>query len=482
MDKLLGFAPDADPTATGVLTACTNLIPGEKGMESAPTPVSASVPALAGACIGAAVVSKLDDSRRVFAGTGTHLYELVTGSWTDRSGALYTGGPETRWQFAQFGDSTLASNLTDTIQRSTTGVFASISGAPKAKVIYTVGGFVMALHTDDTGFGLQQDRWWCSAAFDDTDWTPSVTTQATTGRLVSAPGRITAGGRLGDYAVAYKEKAIYLGQYVGAPVVWDWQQIPGGEAGCVGQDAWCDVGGAHFIVGNDNLWLFDGSRPVPIGTGTVRQWFFDNSAPEYRFQTRCTFDRQNNRVWVFYVPTGETAHSKALVYHVLTKQWGLVDMTTQAEVNYIGSGYTIDDLSTLSATIDGLSDVSFDSQFWLSGGVALSIFNTANQLQSLTGSATSSALTTWIVGDDDLYSLLTKVRVRFGVGSRPTTATLTPSAGANLSDLTPGAASTLNDGKFDVLVSGRWHQAMIEFTGPHTTHSIGFFRTVEGDR
>lgn len=482
MDKLIGFAPDADPTTTGVLTACTNIIPGEKGMESAPIPVNAAVTTLASECTGSALIVKLDDSRRMFAGTDTHLYELDAGSWTDRSGATYTGTGETRWSFAQFGDATLASNLQDTIQRSTTGAFASISGAPKAKIIYTVGGFVMALHTDDTGFGLQQDRWWCSAAYDDTDWTPSVTTQATTGRLVSAPGRITAGGRLGDYAVAYKDKAIYLGQYVGAPVVWDWQQIPGGEAGCVGQDAWCDVGGAHFVVGYDNFWLFDGSRPVPIGTGTVRQWFYDNSDPAYRYQTRCTFDRQNGRVWVFYVPAGSYSHLKALVYHVAMKQWGLVDVETEAEVNYFTPGYTIDGLTALSSTIDALPDVTFDSQFWLSGGIALSIFNTSHQLQTMTGSATSSSMTTWIVGDDDLYSLLSKVRTRFGVGSRPTAATLTAYAGPNLSEMVLVTSSSLNDGKFDVLSSGRWHQALIEFTGPHTTHSVGFSLTQEGDR
>ena len=120
MDKLLGFSPDADPTVPGVIVECTNFIPYENGMKAAPTGTTPSgVPALASACRGAAVITKLDDTRRIFAGAQTLMYELLAGTWTDvgRVG-VYTGGTDTRWSFAQFGDSTLAANLTDTIQRS----------------------------------------------------------------------------------------------------------------------------------------------------------------------------------------------------------------------------------------------------------------------------------------------------------------------------------------------------------------------------
>lgn len=96
------------------------------------------------------MVYKLDDSRRLFAGTGTKLQELVSGTWTDRSrGAGYTVGTDSSWTFAQFGDSTLACSGAETIQRSTTGAFADISGAPSAQVLFTVGSFVMALNTND---------------------------------------------------------------------------------------------------------------------------------------------------------------------------------------------------------------------------------------------------------------------------------------------------------------------------------------------
>lgn len=468
MDKLLGFSPDLDPTTPGVITACVNFIPYEAGMAGAP---SASTPtstlALAAACVGGVVITKLDDTRRIIAGTATKLYELSGGVWTDVSRVgNYTGGADTRWSYTQFGNATIASNLTDQMQRSTAGAFANIGTAPKAKIVFSVGSFVMALNTSDATYGVSQNRWWCCATFDETNWTPSVTALCATGQLVSAPGQITAGGKLGDYAVAYKDKAIFLGQFVGAPSVWDWAQVPGGDAGCVGQDAWTDIGGAHFIVGQDNLWLFDGSRPVPIGVGQVREWFYANSNPSYRYKIQCIFDRQTNRVWIFYPSTNSTTLDSAMVYHLATKQFGLVTINIEAVLNYISAGVTIDGLSSISSTIDGLSAYSFDSQFWLSGGRALSIFNTSHQLQLMTGASTSSSYTTGDMGDDDGVSLLSKIRIRFAPGFAPTTATAQVSSKMTEGDgLTIGDTHTLNDGKFDVLQAARFHRATIAMTG-----------------
>ncbi|MDE2098897.1 MAG: hypothetical protein KGL39_16710 [Patescibacteria group bacterium] len=373
--------------------------------------------------------------------------------------------------------------MADTIQRSNgSGAFADIATAPKAKIIFSVGAFVMALNTSDGTYGTSPDRWWCCASYDETSWTPSVSTLATTGRLVSTPGQITAGGRLGEYAVAYKEKAIYIGQFVGAPTVWDWTQVIGGEAGCIGQDAWCDIGGAHFVVGQDNFWIFDGSRPQPISQGIVRQWFYENSSPSYRYRTQCVFDKQNNVVWTFFCSTSATTPDKAIVYHVINKKWGLVNITIEAVLNYISAGVTIDGLSSISSTIDGLSAYSFDSQFWLSGGRALSAFNTSHQLQLLTGVSSTSGFTTGDAGDDSVSSLLSRIRLRFAQGYKPSSATVSTFTKATLGD-TPTLMDTgsLTDGKFDVLQSARFHRASFSFTGDCRVQGYGAALAVEGE-
>jgi hypothetical protein len=479
MQNLLGFTPDVESTVAGVMTDCTNLIPTEKGMKGAPSAaIPSGIAALANTCIVAATISKLDDTRRVFAGTTTKLYELSGSSWTDVSAGTYAGGVDTRWSFAQFGNSTLAANLADTIQRSnSSGAFAAIASAPKAKIIFSVGSQVMALNTNDGA--VKQDGWHCCATFDETDWTPSVTTLSARGRLVDAPGQITAGGRLGEYAVAYKEKALHIGQYVGAPSVWDWRAIAG--AGCVGQDAWCDIDGAHFFVGLDALWTFDGSRPQQVGTGQVKQWFFDNSSPNLRSKIQCIYDRQNGHVWTFFASKNSTTLDKALVYHLVTKKWGLVDIGIEAAMNYVSQGATIDDLATISATIDGLSAYSFDSQYWLAGGRALSVFQ-SKQLKTLTGVSTSSGFTTGDAGDDDKYTFLSKIRLRFSPTRKPATANVQVFGKAEAGEsLTAGPSASMSDGKFDVMQSARFHRAAFTFTGDYELIAVDASLTPEGD-
>lgn len=473
MVPLIGFSPDADQTTPGLISDCQNLIPALIGMEGAPEPVApAGIPPLPAACRGAAVAYKLNNTRRMFAATSAGIYELIAGAWADKSRVGgYTASADARWSFAQFGDATLMANGAQKIQRSTAGAFADIASAPVAEVIFSVGSFVMALNT-----GGSTDAWHCCAVFDDTDWTQSLTTQAASGRLVAAPGHLTAGARLGEYAIAYKERSMFLGQYVGPPVIWDWVQVAGGDAGCVGKHALCDIGGAHFFVGPDNFYLFDGTRPVPIGDGAVRQWFVQQASSDFLYKTTCVFDRENNRVWIFYPKAGSTECDAALVYHVQSKQWGRANRTIQAALMHVSPGITFDTWDSAGASFDALPSVGFDSPFWASGARVLSVFDDGNQLRSYTAESTGSSLTTGEVGDDDAVSRLQQIRLRYGQAPASATAQALHMANSGGTFL-PGASGTMNDGKFDVLRAARWHKATVNFVGPvRVTHINATFK------
>ena len=477
MTPMKGFSPDADPNTPGIITACSGIIPFEAGFKGAPSPVATTAAALGAACIGAVVATQLSGTRRIFAGTATDLWELVGTTWTSRTRAgTYNGGSDTRWSFCQFGDTTVASNLADTMQSSSAGAFADIATAPKAKIVISAtNNFVVAFNTVDGTYGTSPDRWWCCAQADQTLWTPSISTLATTGRLVAVEGQIQAALTLGDYIVAYKNRAIFLGAFVGSPVVWQWNLVPGGEAGCVGQEAVCDIGGAHFFVGNDNFWIFDGTRPTPIGGGVVRQWFLNNSSATYRYKTKCVYEPQSNLVRVYYpsnISTGSI--DSCLVYHVLTQQWGRADTNMEAALNYIAPGVTINGLDAYAATINALPNIPVDSQYWIAGGQVPSYFNTSHQLVSLNAASTSSAFATCDVGDDDIVSTMTRARVRFI--QSPTTASATGYYKFNEGDnLATGATNSINDGKFDLRQSGRFHRVLFTFTGDHkeTGYDIG---------
>lgn len=473
MTPIAGFSPDADRMTPGIFTDCSNVIPYEAGYRGAPTPVATAVTALAAECRGAVVATQLDGTRRIFAGTQTKLYELGTTTWNDVSSGTYTGSNETRWSFCQFGNTTIASNLIDAMQSSASGSFAAIAGAPKAKIVVSASNnFVLAFNTDDGTYGASPDRWWNCAQGNQADWVPAVATLANTGRLVAVEGAIQAALTLGDYVVAYKQRAVFLGIFVGTPVVWQWNLVPAGEAGAVGQEAVCDIGGAHFFVSNDNFWLFDGTRPTAIGTGRVRQWFLNNSSPTYRYRTKAIYDKQNNLVRVHFPSNGSSGQcDSTLVYHILKKEWGRNDTTIEAPLNYIVPGVTIDGMDAYSATIDGLPDVSFDSQFWLTGGQTPAYFNTSHQLVTLTGPTTDSSFTTGDMGNDDVVTVIERFRVRFE--SSPATASATGYTKMNEGDaLTTGATNAINDGKFDLRQSARFHRVTVSMTGDHKEYAF----------
>jgi hypothetical protein len=465
MVKLVGFAPDQPVQTAGIMADCESVIPTELGFAGAPSPVAVpGVGVLSTSARGGAIGTATNGTRRIFVGTQTKLYEYSSATWSDVSKVGdYVGSSDGRWSFAQFGDYALASNGVEVIQATNSGDFASIAAAPKAQIIVTAANFVMALNTNDATYGDQGDRWWCSGIFDHTVWTPALSTQANTGRLVSGGGDITAGMAFGQQVIAYKARAMFLGSYVGGSVTWQWDQIPG-EVGCIGQEAICDAAGVHVFVGEDNIWAFDGVRPRPIADGTVRQWFFDNSNPAYRYKTILSYDRTKNRVWLFYPSRSSTTCDSALIYHVANKTWGKQAISVECALTFIEAGFTFNTWDTAGASFDELPEVSFDSQYWSAGSKALGVFDTLHQLNTLTGTSTSCQFTTHDFGSDAAVSRLDRVRVTFQ--SQPTSSLCTGRT-RRLSggEYTEVSTSSQDDGVYDMRQTGRWHSLTFIFEG-----------------
>lgn len=463
----IGYAPDLDPTTPGVLTEVVNMIPSAKGMKGASTPVSAGFSALAATCQGAATLTKLDATKRVIAGTVSGLYEASGTSWTDRSkGGGYSIGADNRWSFAQFGNISLAAAKSETIQYSTTGAFADISGAPKAKLIAVAGGFVMACDTNDGTYGDQSDRWWCSAYLDYSSWTPSTITESATGRLVDSPGPIYALKDLGSGFVAYKRDSIFVGTYVSAPSIWNWQQVPG-RVGTVSNQSVVNIGAAHLFIGMDDFYFMDGTRPVPIGDG-IKEWFFSNINPAYASKTYGVFDPANHNVYWWYCPKSNTSGTitESVVYNLISKKWGKVSLTIEAALEYVTPGITYEGLGTAYSTYNDLpTGISYDSDYWTSSSLSLAVFKTDHILYTLTGASSSSSLRTGQYGDDEVRTTVTRAKSRF----------ITPPISASMviecdddygNSFTTMDMVTINNNTFDFIQDARWHRFTESFVGP----------------
>lgn len=461
--QLIGFAPDRDPSIAGVITDCTMMVPTIRGMKGAPGVLSTSLPALAADARGAAFVTKLDGSTRFFVGTQTELYESAGASWTTVSAATYTGSAESKWGFSQFGDTTYATNKTDAMQSSTTGNFASVTG-PKASLIESVSGFLMAADTNDGSFGNQSDRWWCCARYDGSDWVPSVATECATGRLIDVPGPLRACKRLGSDVVMYKERGMWLGRYVGAPDIWDFTLVPG-SIGSSSQESIVDIGTQHIFIGYEDIYLFDGTRPVPIGQD-IKEWFFSRLSSKYRYKIRGAHDRKNSLVYFYYPSTSSLAGAldSCIVYHYPSGKWGRADRNIEVPVEFLTGAITYATIGDHFTTYADIPAIGYDSEFWNETSPVPTIINTSHTVQTLLGSSVSSDFTTGDLGDDFQVTMLRQARLRFS--DQPTTAGMTNyytmESGGNL---TTDATTTMENGHFDAFRSALWHRLKFAFTG-----------------
>ena len=461
---LLGYVPDADPTVIGVLTNCSGVVPSFKGMKGAPSPANTGLATLAATCMGAALLSKLDGTSRLIAGAEKKLYEAGASTWSDVSrAATYATATTGRWRFAQQGDVSLAANGSDTIQASTSGAFSCIATAPIAQIVETVGKFVFAVNTSTAAHGVA----WC-ALNNYTSWVASVATQAGSDTLTTTPGGNTAGRRFGDTLIVYKRNSMYIGVNVGPPNVWEFRLIPG-TAGALSQEVVVNIGTPenpkHIFMGEDDFYIYDGSKPIPIGTNRIKDQVFNNLITSRFYATTALHDKKNSLVY-FYYPVADSAFpDHCVVYNYRNDRWGVDDRIVEATTDYVTAALTYSGVGALYATYDAMPNISYDSAFLGATQVQPGIFDSSHVLKTLTGPAANTSFTTGDLGDDNDFNTVTRIRPRFI--RAPTSARMTNYYKNNTGDaLTADATTDLSENNtFDVIRDARWHRLEMSFVG-----------------
>ena len=469
MIPIAGYSPGGDPLTPGIITECKNMIPTVRGMKSAGDGEDVGADALPDNCQGAVMMRKIDSSARVIAGTIDALYEWASGSWLDRSKfSGYTSGAN-RWRFTQFGDATIAVNLVDLPQVSINTTFDDLGGTPpKAAICITAAGFVLLFDYND-GTNVFHDGWWCSALYDHTDWTPSPATQSANGRFLQSPGKITAAKSIGNGVVVYKAESMYTGQFVGPPVIWAWSQVTS-DVGAYGQESVISTGDVHYFLGKHGLFMFDGSRPVPIGTVEVRDYIKANIHPEYTANTISGYDPKTSLCYWFIASRNSTGEAdEAIIYSTITGKFGRMSKNVRAIIDFVAPNmeWGALGLGAVAATWGAWpNDMTWNSPEFYGDAVGLSFFGSDDTVYKFESNSSSSSITTGDSGDDTLYSTISRVRPRFI--SSPDSASMTHyhKTGEG-DDLQTGVTVTMDDNKFDLLHSARFHRLKLDFTGNH---------------
>lgn len=404
------FAPDSADLNQNYATMANNVVPGANQYLPLLS-VSSQSNALTAACQGAATMEDADGNNYTFAGDATKLYSISGVTVTDESQVgNYTSNSE-YWSFIRWQDNVIASKFGDIPQILALGssTFADLSGTPpQARSMAVVRDFVVLGNTYDTTDGNVDNRVWWSGYQDETEWTPA-TNQSGRQDLEGPGGKVQAivGG---EYGIVVMESSIWRMDYVGTPLVFEFNEIEPGR-GTPSARSVVKQGSDVYYLAQDGFYVLrNGTNSEPIGAGRVDTYFHDLVNTGYYENVIGALDHVRSLiVWAFPSENSATGvPDKLIIYNYKYNKWS----TGDADVQYLFSGattaITLEDLDAYG-TLDTL-EASLDNEIWQGGALQLSAFDTSNRLSFFTGSTLAGTIETGEFFDDNMMTYVSSVR------------------------------------------------------------------------
>jgi hypothetical protein len=454
---LTEWLPD-QPSVLNTLQDVSSLIPLPKGYF--PFPLAVDYSNAAGTTLNKTYAGKINDTIQIFAGSSTKLYKYngTTKALDDVSKSGGYNGLDS-WKFIQYGSALLAANNHEKLQAWYLGVSTAwadvASTAPVARFVTTVRDFVVAGYLDG-GTNANKVQW--SDLNDETNWTPSVTSQSDY-QIMADGGNIT-GLTGGQFGIVLLEKAIYRMSYIGSPLFFQFDAISRG-LGCVDGNSVAQYRDITYFLSADGFYMCDGQTITPIGVEKVDRWFYKNADPtQFATMTTAVDPIKKLVIWNFAdVFGGRTM----LVYNFLVQKWSRIETDATTISTIVTQGTTLESLDAYG-NMDTLT-TSLDDRLW-SGGKFLFAGTRGNKIVTFTGSNSPANIT---IGDWETgyNAVITLIRPQIEDGG----ATVNISSRKNLGDNIVFGSSSASDslGRCSVRSAGRYHQIKITPTGNWTS-------------
>jgi hypothetical protein len=455
------WLPD-QPGVVGALTNAKNVYP--KAVGYGPFPNSADYSGAASQDLNN-VVAGVDSAgtTKVFASGSTLLFLLdATDLSLDNVSALTYTAVTDRWRFTQFGNYLIAAGSPNTLQYydlTTTGNFANLSSdAPKASFVTVVRDFVVSGRTPTNTNRVQ----W-SGINDATTWTSSAVTQSDFQDLPD--GGAVAGITGGEFGLVLCERSIYRMSYVGAPLVFQFDNISRNR-GCYEPNSVIQWQGITYFLSDDGFYACDGQNVVPIGAEKVNRFFFNDLSESVMTQMSAAVDPNRNLILWGY-PSIEQTY-RVLMYHPQTQRWSYADTTVDRIASSSSPAVNMEGLDAFSASIDALP-FSLDSRIWLGGKLTLAGV-TGTKIVNFSGANKTGVIETSDIGEGQTM-MVTLVKPIVDNGS----ASVGIASRFLLSEQPSFSAQTNADSENRVGLRsvGKYHRLRVTPTGDNWTTAIG---------
>ena len=457
-----------------------NVLPLAKGYKSLAGFQALSGTGLTGSAVGLFTSFGASGSTN-YAGDATKLYQMDSSlvfQDKSKSGGYNNSTTENArdfWAFTQFGSNIIATNHADNIQKFEEGVDSAFSDlvSLKAKYIAVIRDFVVAGYTTESSTTYNQRVKW-SGINDSSTWTPSQATQSGFQDIVGSHGNIQAivGGE--SAGVIFMEKAIYRMEYVGTPLIFQFNKIAD-NIGAFAPKSVASYGNMVFFLAQDGFYkLTGGQQLTPIGNGKVDNFFFDDLSSNLDGITSAVDPNNSIVVWS-YRGSGATGttNNKLLIYNYAVDKWST---GSGQDLQFIASASQ--EAFTTLESLDVLGDLdnlpkSLDSYFYKEGIVGLAGFNSANKFGKFIANSLSATVdTTEFEGAKGKRSTLINCRPIVD-GTTNTSVTITPiTRQSQLDTTTTGSAVSTNDtGTCPLRSTSRYHRIRVSVTGNFNTMS-----------
>ena len=378
------WLPDIAALESGAATDALNCIPRETGYGPMPGfAVAVSIVSSGGRAQGTASFRDLTGGIHNFYGDATALYKLASNglSWTDVSrtaGGAYATPSDGWWEFFQFGNIIYATNGFDAGQTYTLGTstdFAAAAGTPPvASFSCVIRGF---------GFLARVSTAWnkivWSAIEDVTDWVSSATTLADSQSLPD--GGIIMGLVGGEYGLVFQQRAIQRITFEGPPTAFRFDKITT-QLGVRAERSIQVYESLVFFLSDDGFKMMRGGMEISdIGTEKIDRWFESDLDNGYIYRISSAIDPIKKLYILSYPSVGSSGGSpdSLIIYHWPTGKWSHARVDHELIYSAMTqSGYTLDGLDSISASLDALPH-SLDSRIWSgSGRLLLAGFDTSH--------------------------------------------------------------------------------------------------------
>lgn len=282
------------------------------------------------------ILQILDNRRLAVYLTDTDAYSVYRGKHVKitRSSGGYSAGDRTKWSGGFFHGYMVYTNGEDVPQAyapiGATEVFKNLPNWPAGVRVHLMRPYMNFLI--GLGYHLTTEQEFDSQTIIWSDVTDPGTlptwditnpaSKAGTYALSDTKAAIIAAEVLTDSLIIYKEDSIYSMRYVGGTYVFAFDKLVNGY-GAASAYSVVSVGNEHFVVGQNELYIFNGMSSTPIGKGYVRDFLFSDWNPSARHNVFCLHREGANQIWVCY-PSGSSEYAnKALIWNYSTNTWTL---------------------------------------------------------------------------------------------------------------------------------------------------------------